>query len=141
MKKVLKKIGLGLILAIVVIQFFRIDKTTPQYEPSDDFIAQTTPPTDVEIILRDACYDCHSFETKYPWYSNVAPISWWMKDHIDEGREHLNFSVWRRYEMKRKTHKLEECWEEVEKGKMPLDDYLYTHEEAELSKEEKNNFN
>ena len=103
----------------------------------DDFIAQSNPPAEVESILRNACYDCHSFETTYPWYSNIAPVSWWVADHIEHGREHLNFSVWRRYELKRKKHKIEECWEEVEKGEMPLEDYLYTHDDAVLSDEEK----
>jgi len=137
MKKVLKKIGLLIAAAIVIMQFFRIDKSVPEMNEMDDFISQTNPPEKVKVILKNACYDCHSYKTQYPWYSNIAPVSWWLKDHIDEGREHLNFSIWRRYDLKRKKHKLEECWEEVEHGEMPLENYLYTHEEALLTKEEK----
>lgn len=133
----LKKIGLGLLAVLVIIQFFRIDKENPEVIPRKDFITQTNPPENIKTIIRNACYDCHSNTTKYPWYSNVAPISWWLKHHIDEGREELNFSEWTDYNLKKQLHKLEECWEMIEEGEMPLESYLITHDEAELSAEEK----
>jgi hypothetical protein len=132
-----KKIGLALLAILLIIQFFRIDKTVPVENVEEDFIVQTNPPENIQQILKTSCYDCHSFQTKYPWYSNVAPISWWLKDHINDGRKHLNFSTWGTYEMKRKKHKLEECWEEVEKKEMPLESYLYTHGDADLTVEQR----
>lgn len=132
-KKVVKYIFVGLLVVFVIMQFFRIDKTNPKVEKTKDFIAITQPSADVEKMLRSACYDCHSNETKYPWYSNVAPVSWFLKDHIDEGREHLNFSVWGDYSEKKANHKLDECAEEVEEKEMPLDSYTWTHGDAKLS--------
>lgn len=136
MKKLLKRVLLFLLLAFIVIQFFRIDKTNPEVIEDNDLIAMTGPSKEVENILRSACYDCHSNETQYPWYSNVAPVSWWLKHHIDEGREHLNFSEWGTYPEKKRNHKLEECAEEVEEGEMPLPSYTWTHSEAKLTSEQ-----
>lgn len=133
----LKKIGLGLFAVIVILQFFRIDKENPEVIPRKDFITQTNPSDNIKAMLKNACYDCHSNTTKYPWYSNVAPISWWLKDHIDEGRKHLNFSEWVDYPLKKQQHKLEECWEMVENKEMPLKSYLYTHSEADLTDQER----
>lgn len=118
-------------------QFFRIDKTNPPAEPASDMIAVENVPEDIQVILKNACYDCHSHETEYPWYSNVAPVSWWLKDHIDEGREHLNFSEWASYDAERKAHKLEELAEEVEEKEMPLESYTWAHSESKLSDEER----
>jgi len=136
-KVMLKKIGLGLFAIFVIIQFFRIDKENPEVVPRKDFITQETPPESVQTMLKNACYDCHSNETKYPWYSNVAPISWWLADHIEEGREELNFSEWADYPLKKQIHKMEECWEMLEEGEMPLESYLITHSEAELTSDQK----
>lgn len=133
----MKKILLILLIAFVGIQFIRIDKSTPEVNAADDFIAMTKPSEEVEQILRAACYDCHSYETKYPFYAEIAPISWWLGDHIEDGRKHLNFSIWGTYEAKRADHKLEECIEEVEKGKMPLSSYTITHGDAKLSDDQK----
>ncbi len=132
-RKNLKRVLVVLLLVFVVMQFFRIDKSHPKLKKRQDFIVMTKPPADVEKLLRSACYDCHSFETEYPWYSNVAPVSWFLEDHIDEGREHLNFSVWGTYKKKKQNHKLHECAEEVEEKEMPLDSYTWTHGDAKLS--------
>jgi len=132
-----KKILIVVALVAVIIQFFRIDKENPAYEPSNDFITVENAPEDIQIILEQACYDCHSHTTTYPWYSNIAPVSWWLKDHVDHGREHLNFSVWASYDAERREHKLEELAEEVEKGEMPLDSYTWTHAESRLTDEQR----
>lgn len=102
MSKLTKRILLGLVGLLLVIQFFRIDKTNPPVNQAKDFIKLSSPPAKVAQLLKDACYDCHSHETKYPWYTNIAPVSWWIKNHIDHGREHLNFSVWADYEAKKR---------------------------------------
>ena len=88
-------------------------------------------------IIKDACYDCHSHETKYPWYASVAPVSWWIGHYIEEARGHLNFSTWAAYDAEKKAHKAEECAEEVEKGLMPLKPYAKMHSEARLSDEQR----
>ncbi len=132
-----KKILLGLLILFVIIQFFRIDKTNPPVEVGQDIMSISNPNSDVSSILKKACYDCHSNETKYPWYSNVAPISWLLKSHIDEARSELNFSTWGKYSLKKQQHKLSEAYEEVEEDEMPLYGYVKMHSEANLSETEK----
>ncbi|MBL6448720.1 heme-binding domain-containing protein [Fulvivirga sp. 29W222] len=128
---------LTLLAALIIIQFFRIDKSVPEYNKTQDFISQETPPETVKHILKKACYDCHSNETVYPWYSEIAPVSWWLASHIEEGREHLNYSTWGEQPVKRKKHKLGEMIEEVEEGEMPLTSYTLAHSEASLTADEK----
>ncbi len=137
MSKKVKTILLGIIGVLLVIQLFQIDKTNPPVRLEEDFIQIKQPPENIENLLRTACYDCHSHETKYPWYTSVAPISWWIRHHIDEGREHLNFSTWSQYDADRQDHKLEECDEEVREGEMPLDSYTWVHGEAQLTDQQR----
>lgn len=132
-----KKIALVLIIVLVVMQAFRIDKTTKPVDVNTDFVSLTGANAEVTQILKTACYDCHSDQTIYPWYSNVAPVSWWIKNHIEEGSQHLNFSIWGTYKDKRKHHKLEECIEMVEEGEMPMNSYTWTHKEAKLTDAQK----
>ena len=136
-KGIVKKLLLVLLVVFIVMQFFRIDKTNPKVEKAKDFITIANPPADVETMLRSACYDCHSNETKYPWYSNVAPVSWFLENHINEGREYFNFSTWADLSEDDKNHILHECEEEVEEKKMPLDSYTWTHGDADLSAEQR----
>lgn len=132
-----KKISLALIVILILIQFIRIDKTTQPIDVTKDFIALTSANSDVANTLKIACYDCHSDQPVYPWYTNIAPVSWWIKNHIDEGSHHLNFSVWGDYKDKRKHHKLEECIEMVEEGEMPMASYTWMHKEAKLTDAQK----
>ena len=133
-----KKNILKVIVAVlVIIQFFTIDKTTTPVDVTTDFISVTQPPKKVAEIIKTSCYDCHSNQTNYPWYTNVAPVSWWVGHHIEEGKEHLNFSNWTAYSDKKADHKLEEFYEEVEEGEMPLESYTIVHGEAKLSQEDK----
>ncbi len=132
-----KKILIGLGASVLLIQFVRIDKTNPPLTPEKDFIAITQPDEEVQSLLNSACYDCHSNTTSYPWYSNIAPVSWWLKHHVDEGRDELNFSKWGDYNEKRADHKLEECIELVKEGEMPLDSYTWTHGDAKLNNEQR----
>ncbi len=118
---------IGLVVLLVVIQFVRIDKTVPEYSSDEDIINIMQPSDEVVALLKSSCYDCHSNEVEYPWYSNVAPISWVVEHHIDEAREHLNFSTWGRYDTKQQLHKLEESFEEMEEGEMPLTGYAKIH--------------
>jgi hypothetical protein len=134
---VIRRILLGLFVVLIAIQFVRIDKTKPETKESEDFIVMTNPPVDVANLLKSACYDCHSHETNYPWYSNIAPFSFMIEHHIEEAREHLNFSTWATYDTRKAIHKLEECAEEIEKNKMPMESYIKMHEEANLTEAQK----
>ena len=127
----------AIIFALIIIQFIPQQKNNTPYEPKFDFIALEQPPISVQLTLQNSCYDCHSNKTDYPWYAKVAPVSWWINHHIEEGKEHLNFSEWGNYEVKRANHKLEETFEEVEEGEMPLNSYTLIH--GDLSEEEKEN--
>lgn len=121
---------------MAVIQLFRIDKTNKVSAPEIDFMVMTHADAEMAGILKTSCYDCHSNEIKYPWYTNIAPVSWWIKHHINEGSGHLNFSEWGNYASRKADHKLEECVEMVESGEMPMSSYTLLHGEAKLSKEQ-----
>jgi len=139
MKKWFKRISVFLLIGFIVIQFFRIDKSVPEYSKSNDFVAIENPDKNISSILTNACYDCHSYETNYPWYAEVAPFSWWIGEHVEEGRKHFNFSLWGDYDAGKKDHKLEECISEIEKNKMPDANYVRMHSAAKISDEDKNN--
>ncbi len=134
MKQKIKKYLLWALLAFLIIaQFFPIDKTNPEIDPAKDFITLNNPPPNLATLIKDACYDCHSNHTEYPWYTSVAPVSWWIKGHINGAKKHLNFSEWTAYDAKKADHKLEECFEMVSDGKMPLKSYTWLHSEAKMT--------
>jgi cbb3-type cytochrome oxidase cytochrome c subunit len=134
-----KNIAIVLVFLFLLIQSIRFEKTTEPFDAKKDFVALSSPGTEVANTLKAACYDCHSGQPVYPWYSNIAPISWWMQNHIDEGTRHLNFSIWGTYSDKKKDHKLEECIEMVEEGEMPMASYTWMHKDAKLSDKQKEN--
>lgn len=134
--KIVKKIAIVLLVILIGMQFYRPDKNVAKGDYVTAFEEETQPSPDVKEILKTACYDCHSANTEYPWYNNIAPVSYWLADHIEEGKEHLNFSDWENYDAKKKDHKLEEVIEEVKEGKMPLNEYTWTHADAKLSDEQ-----
>lgn len=131
MKKRLPKIALALVVLLLGLQLVRPEKTNPPVTGD----IETSP--EVKALLKRACYDCHSNETTWPWYSHVAPSSWLVVRHVDDGRRKLNFSVWSSYEPKRQAHKLEECEELITSGDMPLAGYVPLHPEAKLTDAEK----
>lgn len=133
----MKKVLIVLLVAFVIIQFFRIDKTNPPVNTGTDFLVIKNTPENVAKIIRTSCYDCHSNESKYPWYSNIQPFGWFLKDHIEDGRKHFNLSTFATYTPKRQAHKLNEAAGEVEKGDMPLNSYVLGHSEANLNVEQK----
>ena len=120
-----------LIIAVVGIQFVPVERTNPHVT------GEIEAPAEVMDILRRSCYDCHSNETVWPWYSRVAPVSWLVIDDVDEGREEMNFSDWSAYSEKKKGKKIHEIWEEVSEGEMPMWYYTILHSEAELSAADK----
>lgn len=127
MKKFLKYFSIGALIALVVIQFIRPDRNDGSYETVMHFEKDTRPSLEVAAILKENCYDCHSHHTRYPWYAEIAPFSFWLADHIEEGNKELNVSQWESYSVKKKDHKLEEVIEMIEKKEMPLDSYTWLH--------------
>lgn len=133
----IKKILLILLGILIAIQFIPVDFTNPPVQIEKDFFTLNEATPEITQLIKSSCYDCHSNETKYPNYSKIAPINFWLKDHIVEGRDELNFSTWGDYEMKKQKKKLKECAEEMEENEMPLDSYTWTHGEARLTAEQK----
>lgn len=132
MKKILKIVVIFCVAGFIAIQFFRPNFTNPPVNQAETLQA----PESIQKILRTSCYDCHSHETVYPWYAKVQPSAWFLADHINEGRRHLNFSVWNTYESRRQEKKLEEICDEVKAERMPLPSYLWIHRSARLNHEQ-----
>jgi hypothetical protein len=130
--KIIKKIALAVLLVLIAMQFYRPKKNSAQGNHTATFIIETNPSPEIKKLLESSCYACHSNNTTYPWYNNVAPISFWLSNHINHGKEHLNFSEWEGYTAKKKDHKLEEVIEVMEEALMPLREYTWTHKEAIL---------
>jgi hypothetical protein len=131
MRRIFGKIILILFVLLILVQFIPAAKTNPPVT------AEIAVPAEIKDILRGSCYDCHSNETDWPWYSKVAPVSWLVVSDVNEGRKHLNFSEWESYAIDRKLHKADEIWEEIATDNMPLSIYLVMHSAARLSEEEK----
>ncbi len=128
----MKKVFIVLVVAFILIQFFQIEKVNPPTNAGMDFLKIKNTPESMAQQIRASCYDCHSNETVYPWYSKVQPFGWFLKDHIDEGRRKLNFSTFATYEPKRQAHKLYEAYEMVDHGEMPLESYVLMHGNAKM---------
>ena len=131
MKKTLKRMGVALIIIVVALQFVPVEKTNP---PA---YGQLTAPPEVQALLHRACYDCHSNETSWPWYSHVAPASLLIANDVKKGRKEVNFSTWEQYDERRRARKLKEIATQVEKGDMPLFYYLPLHPDAKLTAAER----
>jgi hypothetical protein len=130
LKRIAKGTSILLGLAFVAIQFVPVERTNPIVETEVPASAQ------VRAVLRESCYDCHSNESVRPWYSKVAPVSWLVARDVQEAREKLNFSTWNRLSSAEQRESLEEVWEEVEEGEMPLWFYLPLHPGARLTEAE-----
>lgn len=133
----MKKVILAIIVVVLIgIQFIPVDRSVPDYEPSDLLVLANADDGMVKLV-KDACYDCHSYESEYPGYANVAPLSMWIQGHIDHGREELNFSTWGEMPPEDRKHLLKESAEKVEKKEMPLTPFLITHPEARITEEQR----
>jgi len=132
-----KKILIIVLVVIVVMQFFRIDKTNPEILVNDDFVTVMNLNEEITPILQTACYNCHSNKTSYSWLSNLAPFSWEIEGDLIEAKEHLNFSVWGTYTEEQKAHKLHECYEEIEEKEMPTSNSTWLHGQEEFSGEDR----
>lgn len=134
MKKYLnfRNIALALLIVFLAMQVFSVDKANPPVNENEEFFSVEEVPQDVAIMIKSACNDCHSHHTRYPWYSNIEPVSWWLRGHIDHGRGNLNFSKWSSYTENERIHKVEECIEVLEERRMPFKSYTWMHPEARL---------
>ena len=135
--KVFKAIAWIALISFVVIQFFPTDRNESYTTPTTDFMLVNKVPTEIENQLKVSCYDCHSNNTVYPWYSKIQPAAWFLKDHIKEGKAELNFNEWSNYSDRRKKSKLRSIIKQIESGEMPMDSYTLIHKDAIFSKEEK----
>jgi len=127
LRKLLRVLLLLLLVAFVAIQFVPVERTNPPVE------AEIDAPPEVAAILHRACYDCHSHETRWPWYARVAPASWLLERDVREARRKLNFSTWGSYNEQRQARKIEEIVEQTSEGEMPLWFYVPLHPSAKLS--------
>jgi hypothetical protein len=133
--RILRTTAIAAAVLLVAAQFVRLARTNPPVEPARAFHARVEMPAEVRAIVARACRDCHSHETRWPWYSRVAPVSWLLTHHVNHGRQHLNFSHWDG-DAEKTGHALEEICEEVRGGAMPLRSYLLLHHQARLSEDD-----
>lgn len=124
-------------MVIALIQFIPVDRTNKPVDKKVNFVDVFQTPENVRQILKTACYDCHSNETVYPKYAYVAPISWSIKHHVNEGREHLNFSEWGTFNQDLKKNMLENSIADIKQDRMPMPGYIAQHPEARLSEAQK----
>ena len=135
LNKNIKRSAYLLIGILVVIQFIRPARN----ESNDDSnnIAKKYPvPAEVQTILRTSCYDCHSNHTDYPWYANIQPVAWWLANHVNEGKDELNFSEFAAYRPFRQYWKLDKLCKEIKEGEMPLSSYTLIHRHAIMNPEQ-----
>ena len=105
--------------------------------PKTDFLLVNNTQENISALLQESCYDCHSNNTEYPWYNKVQPVAWFLEDHINEGKEELNFNEWDAYSNRRKNSKLKSIISQVKDDEMPLASYTLIHKDAKLSNSEK----
>jgi Haem-binding domain len=137
MLKIIKWFSIALVGILVCAQFVRPARTNPQSDEARAIHSSVEMTPEVSAILSRACYDCHSNGTKWPWYSEVAPVSWFVINHVTDGRRHLNFSEWGGYDQKKASRKMHEIDEQVSESAMPLSSYTMLHPEARLSDEDR----
>ncbi|WP_041496583.1 heme-binding domain-containing protein [Nonlabens marinus] len=130
--KFLKFIAWLALGVLVVIQFFPVTLNESNTLPQSDFMVVNQVPATIKNRLQVSCYDCHSNNTEYPWYSRIQPTAWYLENHIQEGKDELNFNEWDTYSSRRKNSKLRSIINQIESGEMPLDSYTLIHGGARL---------
>lgn len=136
--KLLKLLVLAILVILVGIQFIPTSSNQSTEVPSSsDFIKTYKVPEEVGHMLHISCYNCHSNNTNYPWYSKVQPVGWFLENHINNGKAELNFSEFGDYSVRKQKSKLSSMVSQIEKDEMPLSSYTFIHRDARLSKEGK----
>lgn len=136
-RRILKWTVIVLAVGFVAIQFVRPARTNPAIDESQTVNSITHVTPEVTAILDRSCRDCHSNKTVWPWYTQIAPVSWWLSNHVNEGRHNLNLSEWGKLPRDRQDRKLRQMCDEVTEGQMPLSSYLPVHPAARLSEQDK----
>ena len=137
MKKLLKWLLPGLAAIVLLLQFTNPARTNPPVPPGGDISATNPPPTQIMALLHAACYDCHSYETTWPWYSRVAPVSWLVVGDVNDGRERLNFSEWPHGDPDKEARRLGSISEELGYKEMPPAKYTIIHADARLTDDQR----
>ncbi len=137
MKKIIKISAIVIAVIVILIQLYRPERFTTAEVTENHITKKLNVPPDVEKILKRSCFDCHSNHTVWPWYSNVAPMSWLVVDDVKSGRSKMNFSEWGKMSVSKQEIKLDKICEEITEGEMPLKQYLMIHKDAELSQADK----
>ena len=132
-----RNLCIAFLVVFALIQFVVIDKSPIEINPEADFLMIEQAPKEVAELMQASCYDCHSNLTTYPWYSNIAPVSWWLKGHIDNGRGKLNFSEWDNYTPEQGDTLKVKSADMIEKKWMPILTYKIIHKESRLSDEQR----
>lgn len=129
-----KWILIGIVAALAVMQFIAPQPNASALPPGpNDFIVRYNPPPEIRRMLLTACYDCHSDNTRYPWYAHVQPVGWWLADHVKDGKRHLNFSQFGASPPNRQAKQLDHISDEVTNHTMPLRSYTWIHHDARLT--------
>ena len=136
MRKMIRGSAAVFVFVVVGIQFVRPAKTNPVGDPAHALAAVRPIPSHVAAVFDRACRDCHSNDTRWPWYSHVAPVSWFVIDHVNHGRSHFNYSEWSRYEPEEAARLLKNVCELTRDRSMPLSSYTWMHRDARLSRED-----
>ena len=139
--KIIKTVLSVLLVIFVIAQFIRPEKITSAPDLSKDISTAVAVPENVSAILRESCYDCHSNETRYPWYFEIQPVGWWLDDHMKDAKRQMNFSEFAGTSLRRQYHKLEEITEQINQDDMPLPPYLIVHRHAALTQKQKDLLN
>jgi hypothetical protein len=135
-KNLFRKSLIAFSVVFIMIQFIKPEKNESGVS-NQDISSKYPVPASIKEILTVSCYDCHSNKTIYPWYANIQPVAWWLADHIDEGKDELNFNEFAQYRIFRQYKKLEEITEMIEEDEMPLSSYTFIHKNAVLNDEQK----
>ena len=133
MRTFFRYLAVTIVCVGVAIQFVRPARTNPVTDPQRTMMARVAVPGEVARVLDRACRDCHSNETRWPWYSQVAPVSWFVIDHVNHGRSHFNYSNWAQYPAHEAANLLKDSCELARKGAMPLSSYVRMHGHARLT--------
>lgn len=137
MKKILRRSFQILLLAFIVIQFFRPAKNISSQISDNDITKKYTVPLAALTVLQNSCFDCHSNNTHYPWYFNIQPVAWFLNSHIKDGKRGLNFSEFGAYSIGKQYRRYNDIIENVKQDEMPLTSYLWIHRDAKLSDNQK----
>lgn len=126
-----------MIVAFALLQLTNAARTSPTVVPGHDLLSTNAPPEEISSMLRGACYDCHSYETHWPWYAHVAPVSLWIDSHVRDARERLNFSEWPHDNSQKAARKWNNVADTVRDASMPLPSYLKMHKAARLTDDQR----